>query len=381
MAGIYIHIPFCRQACHYCDFHFSTSLKNKDAFLYSLKKEIVVRKSYLGIGSEAEKIESVYFGGGTPSILSQKELLAVFDVLNGNFQIEANAEITLEANPDDLSKEKIKELSNTPVNRLSVGIQSFSDEDLRFLNRIHTSSDAISSVKNLQDAGFSNITIDLIYGIQTLTDLQWRKNIEKALSLDIQHISSYCLTVEPKTALYKFISSGKIKNIDDEKGAAQFEIFMNEMEENGFIQYEISNFGKKGFFSKHNSSYWMGKKYLGLGPSAHSYNGDSRQWNISSNAAYIQSISTGKDFFEIEALTPVQKFNEYIMTSLRTMWGIDLDFVKKTFSDKITSSLLIELDKARQKGFVTDSNHAIILTRKGKFFADKVAGDLFQKPD
>lgn len=381
MAGIYIHIPFCRQACHYCDFHFSTSLKNKDAFLYSLKKEIVVRKSYLGIGSEAEKIESVYFGGGTPSILSQKELLAVFDVLNENFQIEANAEITLEANPDDLSKEKIKELSNTPVNRLSVGIQSFSDEDLRFLNRIHTSSDAISSVKNLQDAGFSNITIDLIYGIQTLTDLQWRKNIEKALSLDIQHISSYCLTVEPKTALYKFISSGKIKNIDDEKGAAQFEIFMNEMEENGFIQYEISNFGKKGFFSKHNSSYWKGKKYLGLGPSAHSYNGDSRQWNISSNAAYIQSISTGKDFFEIEALTPVQKFNEYIMTSLRTMWGIDLDFVKKTFSDKITSSLLIELDKARQKGFVTDSNHAIILTRKGKFFADKVAGDLFQKPD
>ena len=381
MAGIYIHIPFCRQACHYCDFHFSTSFKNKTAFLHSLKKEIEFRKDYLGTNFGNEKIESVYFGGGTPSVLSKDELLSIFDELNSFFNIDSKAEITLEANPDDLSKQKIKELSETPVNRLSIGIQSFSDSDLLFLNRIHTSREAISAVKNSQDLGFSNITIDLIYGIQTMTNEEWKKNLESAFSLDVQHISSYCLTIEYKTALNRFISSGKIKNIDDRKGAEQFEILMNEMHKNNFIHYEISNFGKENYFSRHNSNYWKGKKYLGLGPSAHSFDGESRQWNVASNTAYIQAISETKIPFEKETLSRNQKFNEYILTSLRTMWGVDLNYVKQYFSPEMNAALLSAAVEIQKKELAILNNGCIVLTKRGKLFADKIASDLFAKSD
>jgi len=279
MSGIYIHIPFCRQACHYCDFHFSTSLKNKKPFLKALLKESELRRNYLG----NEKIQTIYFGGGTPSLLTKDEILFIIDELHKYHEIEPAAEITLEANPDDLSIEKIKELKQTPVNRLSIGIQSFFDEDLKFMNRTHNAEEAVSSVKASQDEGFENITIDLIYGTPTLTNENWEQNLSRALSLNVPHVSCYELTVEPNTALHSFIKKGKIGPLDEQKTAMQFEMVMNRMKAENFIHYEISNFCKEGFYSRHNSNYWSRKKYLGLGPSAHSYNGTSRQWNIANN--------------------------------------------------------------------------------------------------
>ena len=373
MAGIYIHIPFCRQACHYCDFHFSTSLQSKNNFLKALRKEIALQKDYPG----TKNISTIYLGGGTPSVLSQKEILELFDGLSKYFSIDEDAEITLEANPDDLSKEKLKELVQTPVNRLSIGIQSFRDEDLKFLNRIHSSKEAIESVKNAMRAGFQNITIDLIYGIQTLTNEQWKSNMEKAIALDVQHISCYSLTVEPKTALHSFIQKGKIQNIDSEKSAEQFEILMNEMAKYKFIHYEISNFCKEDCYSKHNSNYWRGEKYLGLGPSAHSYDGNSRQWNVKSNSAYIASLNKNILLFEKEQLTKSQKYNEYILTSLRTMWGADMDFIKKSFSENVFSHLEKEIKPFLNQEMLLKNKDKIFLTRKGKLFADKIASGLF----
>ncbi|MBI4947134.1 MAG: radical SAM family heme chaperone HemW [Bacteroidetes bacterium] len=391
MSGIYIHIPFCRQACHYCDFHFSTSLKSKQAFLNALKKEIYLQKDYLtpdpspaGDKRMIEAVNTIYFGGGTPSVLSGDEIKQIVDELSKYFSIDKDAEITLEANPDDLSKEKLKELSQTPINRLSIGIQSFRDEDLKFLNRIHDSSDAIQSVKEAQEAGFKNITIDLIYGIQTLTNEQWEKNIQIAFSLDVLHISCYSLTVEPRTALAAFIKKGKMQNVDPQKSAEQFETLMNEMRKNNFIHYEISNFCKKDFYSKHNTSYWKGTHYLGLGPSAHSYNGNSRQWNVSSNHVYINSTEKNILPFEKELLTQEQKFNEYIMTSLRTIWGIDLSFVEKQFGNKLLRHLLTHSEKYLQSKEIIsrldekDRGGALfLLADNGKLFADKIASDLF----
>jgi len=373
MSGIYIHIPFCRQACHYCDFHFSTSLKSKNDFLDALKKEIYLQKDYL----ETKNISTVYFGGGTPSVLSGNEICGILDELSNCFSIDKDAEITLEANPDDLSKEKLKELAQTPVNRLSIGIQSFSDEDLKFLNRIHNSSDAIRSVKEAQESGFQNITIDLIYGIQTLTNEQWEKNIQTAFSLDVPHISCYSLTVEPRTALAAFIKKGKMMQVDPQKSAEQFGILMNEMVKNNFIHYEISNFCKEDFYSKHNSSYWRGATYLGLGSSAHSYDGHSRQWNVSSNQAYINSIQKNILPFEREVLSQEQKFNEYIMTSLRTIWGTDLEIVKNKFSKNYLSHFLKDIEKLLAQKLLKQEGEKIFLTDKGKLFADKIASDLF----
>ncbi|MBI4931665.1 MAG: radical SAM family heme chaperone HemW [Bacteroidetes bacterium] len=373
MAGIYIHIPFCRQACYYCDFHFSTSLKNKKDFLEALKKEIYLQKDYL----ETKNISSVYFGGGTPSVLSHEEILDIFSELADYFSIDLNAEITLEANPDDLSKEKLKELYQTPINRLSIGIQSFSDEDLLFLNRIHDSECAITSVKEAQNAGFKNITIDLIYGIQTLSNEQWKKNIKQAIALDVQHLSCYSLTIEPKTALAAFINKGKALNINSEKSAEQFEVLMDEMEKNDFIHYEISNFCKEGFYSRHNSSYWMGEKYLGLGPSAHSFDGGSRQWNVSSNSNYISCLHKNNIPFEKEILSENQKYNEYILTSLRTIWGADIKFVKKNFSEEISSHFSASSLRAQQSNLIERKSDKLLLTRKGKLFADTIARELF----
>jgi oxygen-independent coproporphyrinogen III oxidase len=373
MAGIYIHIPFCKQACNYCDFHFSTSLKNKETFLDALKKEILLRKSYLG----TEEIKTIYFGGGTPSLLDQQELMQIFDTLDKHFKISSDAEITLEANPDDLTKNKIRELKGSPVNRFSIGIQSFYDEDLKFMNRAHNSNEALNAVKCAQDNGFENITIDLIYGVPGLTDHKWRNNLQIAFTLDVRHISAYCLTVEPKTALAHNIEKGFVKNIDEEQGAEQFEIMLEGMKKNNFIQYEISNFCKEGFYSKHNSNYWKREKYLGLGPSAHSFNGDSRQWNISNNAIYIQSLEKDKLKYETEQLSKEQRYNEYVLTSLRTMWGTDLDYIAKQLGEEFKKSCLKDAERYIQSGDLLNEKNKLFLTDKGKLIADKIAADLF----
>ena len=374
MPGIYIHIPFCKQACNYCDFHFSTSLNNKDAFLSALKKEIVIQKDYL----TGTKISTIYFGGGTPSLLSETELMNIFETLDRSFEISSDAEITLEANPDDLTKEKIKQLKATPINRLSIGIQSFYDEDLKLMNRAHNSKEATITVKSAQDSGFENITIDLIYGIQTLTNSNWKNNLATAFDLDVKHISAYCLTVEPKTVLAHQIKIGQIKNVDEQQSAEHFEIMLQAMNKNNFIQYEISNFGKEGYFSKHNSNYWLKEDYLGLGPSAHSYNGHSRQWNISNNALYIQAIEKGELNFEKEELSTYQRYNEYILTSLRTMWGTDLNYIEKTLGKDYSTYCLLEAEKYFDTKKVIHQKNKLILSDEGKLFADKIASDLFK---
>jgi oxygen-independent coproporphyrinogen-3 oxidase len=373
MAGIYIHIPFCKQACNYCDFHFSTSLKNKDAFLKALKKEIELQKYYLG----SEEISTIYIGGGTPSLLEQTELLQIFETICKNFKINENAEITLETNPDDLTEKKIIELKDTPVNRFSIGIQSFYDEDLKLMNRAHNSTEALNAVKYAQDHGFENISVDLIYGIPGLTEHKWRNNLQIVFALDIKHISAYCLTVEPKTALAHAVKAGTIKNVDEDQSAEQFEIMLEGMSNNDFIQYEISNFCKDGFYSKHNSNYWLKEKYLGLGPSAHSYNGVSRQWNISNNGLYIQSLEKNELNFEREALSADQRHNEYILTSLRTIWGTDLEYIKEQFGTEFLKNCMKQAEKYIQSGDLVNEENKLFLTDKGKLIADRISGDLF----
>lgn len=373
MAGIYIHIPFCRQACNYCDFHFSTSLQNKDALLIALQKEIAMQRNYLN----GEKISTVYIGGGTPSLLSETELMRLFEQLYKNFDIDKNAEITLEANPDDLTPKKIKELRSTPINRFSIGIQSFYDDDLKLMNRAHNSNEALTAVKCAQDNGFENITIDLIYGTPTLTNQKWRNNLQTAFDLGIKHISAYCLTVEPKTALAHAVKTGQIRNVDEDQSADQFEIMLEAMEQNKFIQYEISNFCKEGFYSKHNSNYWLKEKYIGLGPSAHSYNGENRQWNISNNALYIKSIEAGKLNVELEELSLAQRMNEYILTSLRTIWGTDLQYISERFGRDLIAGCMQEAEKYIGTEHLRHHENKLFLTDKGKLIADKIASDLF----
>lgn len=375
MAGIYIHIPFCKKACHYCDFHFSTVIKNKSDFLFALKKEIALQKHYL----KGEEINTIYFGGGTPSLLSEAELMDIFNTLTIHYTINANAEITLEANPDDLTDFKINEFKRTPVNRLSIGVQSFYDDDLVLMNRAHNSFEAVNAIKKVQDSGIDNITIDLIYGIPTLTHAKWESNLNTVIDLKIRHLSAYCLTVEPKTALAKFIATGKIKNVDDQHSSEQFEMMLAILKKNNFKQYEISNFCKESFYSQHNSNYWLKKNYLGLGPSAHSYNGISRQWNVANNAIYIKSFQnepTNKHF-EIELLTPQQHYNEYVLTSLRTMWGTDLDYIQKQFGATFLAYCLKEVKQYINNYFVINENNKLYLTDKGKLFSDKIASDLF----
>lgn len=373
MAGIYIHIPFCKQACHYCDFHFSTLLKAKKDFLVAIKKEIFLQKEYL----KTKNINTVYFGGGTPSLLSKEEVFEIWNEIEKYFSVGADAEITLEANPDDLSIEKLAELSQTPINRLSIGIQSFSDADLKLLNRVHTSKEAFDSVNNAKDAGFKNITIDLMYGIHTLTNERWKQNLEKVFSFDVQHVSCYSLTVEPRTALHSFIQKGQLENIDVKKSAEQFEILMEYMAKNKFIHYEISNFCKEGFYSRHNSSYWKGHSYLGLGPSAHSYDGCSRQWNVRNNSSYINSTNNNILLYEREELTEVQKFNEYILTALRTIWGVDLIHVQKFFSDAVVAHLTREISAFIENKMIFREGEKLFLTNKGKLYADSITSNLF----
>ncbi len=374
MAGIYIHIPFCKQTCSYCDFHFSTSLKSKEALISSLIREIELQKNYLG---KDALIETVYFGGGTPSLLSSEEHDTVFKVLYNTFKIAKNAEITLEANPDDLSKIKLQELILSPVNRLSIGIQSFFEADLKLMNRAHNSQQAENCIKVSQDAGFENITIDLIYGTPGLSNTNWKKNLDKAFNFGVPHLSCYSLTVEEKTPLESHIKKGKVNPLDEEQYAEQFLILMEETAKNGFKQYEISNFCKPDFHSRHNSNYWKGIKYLGLGPSAHSFDGKSRQWNISNNFRYIQSITENKIAAEKENLTIEQKFNEYMMIGLRTSTGISLEKVRNEFGENYLSNLLTEAKNYLDCNKISLKDNHLILTNAGKLIADRISSDFF----
>ena len=373
MAGIYIHIPFCKKACHYCDFHFSTSLQNKELLVDALCNEIDARKDYL----ENKNISTIYFGGGTPSLLSYVELNKILSRIKTHFEIVPGAEVTLEANPDDLTLEKLQELKQAGINRLSIGIQSFFDEDLEQMNRSHTAKQAIQAVENAKSAGINNISIDLIYGLPNLTKEKWTYNLEQAFTLNVPHLSAYCLTIEEKTAFNQFLRKGKITLPAEPETIAQFELLMSEAEKHGFIHYEISNFCKEGMQSRHNSSYWTNEHYLGIGPSAHSYNGVSRQFNIANNAKYIKGIDAGTPDVEIEILTEANKFNEYIMTRLRTAWGVKPGFISEGFGKETLNAFLSGVEPYISSGHLQWKQDSLILTQKGKLLADKIASDLF----
>jgi len=372
MAGIYIHIPFCRQACHYCDFHFSTSMKNRDAMVYALAKEIALRKNELA----GEVIETIYFGGGTPSVLSNEQLQFLLDEVYANHTVINNPEITLEANPDDLSNDRIIELSNSQINRLSIGVQSFFGEDLKMMNRAHNATQAVGCLTEAV-AHFDNITLDLIYGIPGMSNDRWMQNVDKALSFGISHISSYALTVEPKTALYTLVKKGIIAAPSDEAAHEHFLLLADRLDKEGFVHYELSNFGKPGYFSKNNTAYWLGKKYIGIGPSAHSYNGTHRSWNIANNSLYLKSLQEDKLLIETEELTISDRYNEYVMTGLRTIWGVDVKRVQAEFGSKFSDYLLNEAAPFVQQGLLSFENNILTTTRAGKFLADGLASDLF----
>lgn len=372
MAGIYIHIPFCKQACYYCDFHFSTSLKYKEELLQAMVKEISLQKGYLN----TETIETIYFGGGTPSLLNEAEINLLINAITDLHTVASSAEITLEANPDDLDKDKIKALSQTPINRLSIGIQSFFDDDLQWMNRAHQSAEAESSVKRAQDSGLENITVDLIYGYPLLTDQKWKYNFDKAFELAVPHVSAYSMTVEPRTTLASFIKKKQQPPMNDEQSAAQFLSMMDAMQQHGFEHYEISNFAKPGHYSRHNSNYWKGVRYLGIGPSAHSYNGETRQWNIANNAKYLESLEKSLIPAETELLSETDRLNEYIMTSIRTMWGLDLDKLN-AIAKGSDAELLKNAPEFFDKGYIELNDRVLRLTQTGKLYADHVAAELF----
>ena len=372
MAGIYIHIPFCKQKCSYCDFHFSTNLQHKPNLIQAINKELEIRKNEI-----STPLETIYFGGGTPSILSEIELESIFETIYKNYSTKNLKEITLEANPDDLNKEKLNFLKSTPINRFSIGVQSFFEEDLKLMNRAHNTQEAETSIKLAQDFGFENITIDLIYGSTTTTNEMWKQNLQKAIALNVPHISSYALTVEEKTILDHQIKKGITKPVDEDHQNEQFQLLVDTLTSNDFIQYEISNFGKEDYFSLHNSNYWKGIHYLGIGPSAHSYNGKTRAWNIANNSKYIQTINENKLPQEIEVLNEVEQFNEMIMIGLRTIYGIDLNRINSEFSQPLVNSFYQELNQLINENLVEKKENKIILQPEAKFFADGIASRLF----
>lgn len=372
MAGIYIHIPFCRQACHYCDFHFSTSMKNKEAMVAAIANEISMRREEFA----GQTVETIYFGGGTPSVLSNDEIGQLINAVYQNYTVGNAPEITLEANPDDLTAERITALASTPINRLSIGIQSFFEEDLALMNRAHNALQAEESLRGAAQH-FDNISVDLIYGIPGMDNSRWLQNVEKALSYGIPHISSYALTVEPKTALHKFVQSGAIAKPSDDAAQEQFLLLVDMLEANGFIHYELSNFGKEGYFSKNNTAYWLGKQYIGIGPSAHSYNGISRSWNIANNSLYMKAIQEGRLPAETEKLTVADRYNEYIMTGLRTIWGVSLERVEREFGKMYSDYLEKGAANFISNGLLQLENGILKTTREGKFLADGIASDLF----
>lgn len=374
MAGIYIHFPFCKSKCYYCNFYSVASSKHLGEYITALLKEIGLQKKYIG----DEDVETIYFGGGTPSLMHYNSLMQIFDQLQLTFEISKNAEITIEANPDDVDIIKLRDLRKTPVNRISIGIQSFFDEDLKYLNRKHSSLQAEASVKRSQDAGYENISVDLIYGIPSLTDDKWKKNLERSFSLAAPHVSAYGLTVETKTALETLIRKGKAKPADDGQTAGQFRILMEQMRSNNFIHYEISNFCKEGNISRHNSNYWKGIKYLGLGASAHSFNIISRQWNSPDIINYLANIAEGEIPFEKEILSETDKLNEYVMTSLRTMWGCDLSYVENNFGTETKKRIENRAKKYQEKELMIINKNTLHLTDEGILFADGISSDFFE---
>ncbi|GHC46931.1 radical SAM family heme chaperone HemW [Ulvibacter litoralis] len=375
MSGIYIHIPFCKQACHYCDFHFSTSLKKKTELVEALCRELVLRKEEL-----PEAVQTIYFGGGTPSLLSSEELQRIFDTITENYTVTEHPEVTLEANPDDLTKEVIQELSESPINRLSIGVQSFFEADLKFMNRAHNAEEALSSIKEAM-THFDNISIDLIYGVPGMTLERWQENLNIAVSLNVPHISCYALTVEPKTALDMFIKKGIVAPVNDAEAASHYEYLLEATEKAGYENYEFSNFGKDGYYSQNNTAYWQGKSYLGIGPSAHSFDGKRRSWNVNNNTKYIKSIAENKLPSESEVLSETDKYNEYIMTGLRTKWGVSLEKIALQFGEKQRDYLLSQAKDHLRKNNLLLENNTLLVTKKGKFLSDGIASDLFLTND
>ncbi|MCO6488618.1 MAG: radical SAM family heme chaperone HemW [Phaeodactylibacter sp.] len=386
MPGIYLHIPFCKQACHYCNFHFSTSLKYKAEMVEAMIRELRLRQDYL----VDKELDSIYFGGGTPSLLTEGELMRFFEEIGKCFTLRPNAEITLEANPDDLTKEKIAALRRTPVNRLSIGIQSFFEEDLRFFNRAHDAREARACLEEALAAGFGNLTADLIYGSPTTSDAHWEENLNIAFGYKIPHVSCYALTVEERTALFHFIKRGQSPPVQEEHAARQFEMLVAAMRGHGYIQYEISNFALPGHFAIHNASYWKGEPYLGIGPSAHSYNGESRQWNVANNAKYLREVtspfqagsllkevsSQTMPFFEVEYLSPADRYNEYVMTGLRTIWGVGLGRLRE-MGEEYERHFLECIRPFLENGQAERAGEVVRLTDAGKFLADGIAAETF----
>jgi len=372
MAGIYIHIPFCKKKCYYCNFYKSVSINRKEDFLQSLKKEILQRKEEL----QGEKIETIYLGGGTPSLLTIDETEDILKTVLENFSVSKNAEITFESNPDDLTYSYLKRLSATPVNRLSIGIQSFKDSDLALMNRRHRSDQAIKAVKDAQNTGFNNISIDLIYGLPKQTMENWKHNIEIALSLNIQHISSYCLTFSKGTVFYHRLKTGKIKELSDELCFNQFKYLVEQLKKDGFEQYEISNFSKPGYRSRHNSSYWLRKKYLGFGPSAHSFDFNTRRWNKADLEYYIKNVNENNTYWEYEVLDTTDRYNDYMITSLRTVWGISEDVLRSDFGEKYLSFFKKGIQSYLNSGHVLFNSGNYNLTTDGLFISDMVMEDL-----
>ncbi|MGI9582402.1 radical SAM family heme chaperone HemW [Chryseobacterium sp. RRHN12] len=371
---IYIHIPFCKQKCSYCNFHFSTSLNFKDEMLRAMKTEILLRKDEL----QNKNLKSLYFGGGTPSILSVDEIRSLIDETLRYFSFEKEIEITLEANPDDLDKNFLKQLAGTPVNRLSIGTQSFFEEDLKLMNRAHNASEAESSIKRAQDFGFENLSIDLIYGSPASNLEIWKENLNRTIALEIPHISSYALTVEPKTALENWIAKGKVKSPKEEEQNKEFYYLSDFLKDHGFEHYEVSNFAKPGFYSRHNSSYWKYQEYLGIGPSAHSYNGfDARSWNVANNQQYIKKLNDKLLAKEEEILSQEDQFNEMIMIGLRTIWGVDIESLKSKFPDSVLEHFQAEIKPKIEEGILIIENGHLKIPEKHWFMADGIASDLF----
>lgn len=372
MAGLYLHIPFCKQACHYCDFHFSTQLKQRDAVLKALIDEMAMQQDYL----QGAVLSSVYLGGGTPSLLTEKELDQLFAAIQHHFKVNADAEITLEANPDDLDLYTLNVLHESPVNRLSIGIQSFREEDLKLMNRAHAVQQARACLRLAKEVGFEKLTADLIYAMPNMSDADWVQNLDELLAYDLPHFSAYALTVEAKTALHKFVRDGKVSPASDADQKRQFDLLIDMASARGYEHYEISNFAKPGKRAVHNSSYWKAEPYLGIGPSAHSFNGSSRQWNVSNNAKYVQSIARGELPATKEALSVYDRFNEQLLTGLRTSEGVDLAGMEQQFGAGLMAVFRSALRDLKSDWYQLRDDH-LILTRSGKHFADLIASDLF----
>ncbi len=377
MAGIYIHIPYCRQACHYCNFHFSVSHRNRLAFLDALLLEISMQADFFKNIGEGGEISTVYLGGGTPSVLENHELYRLFEHLGRVFSIAGAEEVTLEANPDDLDREKLLFLRDTPVNRLSIGVQSFHDDDLRYMNRLHSPAQAVESIELAQQLGFDRLTADLIYGTPTMDDRRWQENLSRIVNMGIPHISAYALTVEEKTVLHYLIKKGRIEDVSEEQSARQFELMCTQLSSVGYAHYEVSNFGRPGHYGLHNLSYWTGRPYLGLGPSAHSFTGRRRLWNPPNTALYVQSMQEGNMPASGETLSNEQGCNEYVMTSLRTMWGCDLGRIRDRYGEDLARQVENNAARHLQQGMLHRSGNHLLVTHQGKFFTDGIAAALF----